>query len=298
MELRQMNLNQLRVFHAVAKALSFTHASRELNLTQPGISKHIKSLEDHYGTRLFDRLGKKVALTQAGEILLQTTNKVFHLVAESELRIKELKGLAGGRLCVGASITIGAYILPEALVQFRRKYPAIEIKVETALSSAVVDKVLNNALEVGFVGHCAPDTRLIITPFKVDQMLLIVPAGHKWSGRKSVGLRELVDQPFLLSKSGSGTGKIIEDLLGREGVKLNNITELGTTEAVKRAVEASLGISIVAKHVVSRELSSGAIQSIALTGIELKRDLYLVRHKDRYLSEAARAFIHLCSFVE
>jgi DNA-binding transcriptional LysR family regulator len=290
-----MKVNQLRIFHAVGKSLSFTGASQELNLTQPGISKQIKELEEYYGTRLFDRLGKKIALTRAGEILLQTTTEIFSLLAESKSRIDDLNGLVGGRVSIGASITIGAYLLPATLVQFRRQYPGIEIKVATARSREIADQVLNNTLEVGLVGHCAPDDRLIIQSFMIDRMILIVSARHRWVGRKSpVRLQELAKQPFLVSKPGSGTWRTVGDFLAREHVILHNSMEMGTTEAVKQGVEADLGISIVASHVVSKELASGVIKAIPVAGMELKRDLYLVYHKDKYLSEAARAFIRLC----
>ena len=289
-----MNLNQLRIFHAVARLLSFTRASEELYLTQPGISKHIKELEGYYGTRLFDRLGKKVVLTQAGEILFRITKDIFNLIDESRTRIHDLQGLAGGKLSIGASITIGTYILPKMLVRFRHKYPDVEIAVDISLSEQVMDKVLDNTLEIGLVGHLVNDKRLVAKQFKTDQMVLIVSPRHRWANRRSpVRLQELIDQPFLLLKQGSGTRKIVEGLLEKAGFTLMNIIELGNTEGVKKAVEADLGISIVSKRVVSRELAAALIKPVPLKGLDLRRNFYVVYHKDRYLSEAARAFFKL-----
>jgi DNA-binding transcriptional LysR family regulator len=289
-----MNLNLLRIFHAVAGALSFTRASQELHLTQPGISKHIRELEEQYGTRLFDRLGKRIALTQAGEILFRTTGDLFRLIDESRRRIDDLNGLTGGKLDIGASMTIGTHLLPGTLVRFGQQYPDIKIKVITAFGRQVVDLVLNNTLEMGFIGHCAADARLVVRPFMTDRMALIVSPRHPWTTRRSpVNPRELADQPFLLSNRGSGTWRVVEKMLSGRGISLANTLELGTTEAVKQAVAADLGVSIVSRHVLPRELASGLITTVPLVGGEPVRDLYVVCHKDRYLSAAGRAFLGL-----
>jgi|SRR5208283_1857249 len=291
---KSLNLNLLRVFHAVAKVLSFTRAAEELNLTQPGISTHIKELENHCKTRLFHRLGMKVVLTQAGEILFGSTQSIFRLLDESETRIHDLQGMVAGKLSIGASISIGTYILPEILVKFRHSYPAVEIKMDLSLSQQVVEQALNNAIELGFVHHYVKDNALVVKAFMEDQMLLVVSRQHSWAKRKSsVRLQDLADQPFLLAGRGSGTREIVEDLLIKEGISLKNIMELGTTDGIKKAVEANLGISIISKHVVALEAGLGLIKAVSLRGIDLKRSLYLIFHKDRYLSAAARAFIGL-----
>jgi len=288
------NVTRLKIFHTVARRLSFTRASEELNLTQPGISKHIKELEGYYGTRLFDRLGKKVVLTQAGEILLEATVAIFGLIDGSKARIDDLNGLSGGRLSLGATTTIGTYILPEMLVRFRKRYPGIGIRVEITLSRQVVGKVLDNSLELGFVGHYGEHKGLVARPFLSDPMVLIVSPNHAWARRRSsVRLRELADQPFLWSQQGSGTWRFVSDLLDRAGVTLGKTMELGTTEAVKHAVAADLGVSIVSGHVLSGEAAVGRIKSIPLAGVEPRRDFFLLRARGGYLSEASRAFLTL-----
>lgn len=292
--MNNLNLNQLRVFHAVASFLNFTRASEELHLTQPGISKHIKKLESFYGTKLFDRVGKKVILTQAGEVLFKTTGTLFGLLQESKACIDDLRGLVGGKLMIGASISIGTYILPEMLVQFRKKHPNVQIKVEMAQCEQIVKRILDYSIELSFVGHCyESDKRLSVKPFHADPMLLIVSKKHPWAKRRSVRLQDLANEPFLLSRKGSGTRNIVEEVLDKAGVALSKTMELGTTEAVKQAVKAGLGVSILSKHLVKKELETGLIASVPLQGVNLKRDLYLVYHKDRYLSDAARAFLEL-----
>ncbi len=294
MDLNDLNLNQLRIFHTVARLLSFTGASRELHLTQPGISMHIKELEKHYKTRLFDRLGKKIVLTQAGTILFKATENILGLVNDAKIKIDDLQGLTSGTLNIGASTTIGTYILPELLVKFRHAHPNIEIAMDISLSQEVVEKVLNNTIEIGFVGHCTREKKLLVKPFAKDPMVLIVAAKHPWAGRRQpVRLQDLSDQPILLARRGSGTRAIMERLFARQKISPKNCMELGTVEGVKKAVEIDLGISIISKYVVARELAAGLIKTVAMSGVDLNRDLYLLYHKDRYLSGAARAFLAL-----
>jgi DNA-binding transcriptional LysR family regulator len=289
-----MNLNQLRIFQSAAKLLNFTRAAEELHLTQPGISKHLKALEEYYGARLFERLGKKVVLTQAGEALHEATSAAFNLLDAAKARIDDINGLAGGKLVIGASVTIGTYILPGKLVRFRQHHPGVEIKVETALSRQITDKVLDNSLELGLVGHYARDARLEAKSFMDDRLALIVSPRHPWAKRKSVlHLKELSNQTLLVSKRGSGTYRIVEALLAKEGVRPAGVMELGTTEAVKQAVAADLGVSLLSRHVLELHLASGAITAVKFAGGEPSRELYFVYHKDRYLSPAARAFVEM-----
>lgn len=289
-----LNLNHLTVFHAAARLLSFTGAARELHLTQPGVTKHVKDLETYYGARLFDRMGRKVALTQAGKILFDASTNIFNLMDESKAGIDALIGLAAGKLAIGAGNTIATYILPELLVRFRQKYPGIEIRVDTGFSRHVLRKVLDNAVEMGFVGHYEHDRRIFAKPFVTDRMVLIVCPVHRWAKRDSkVQLRELTDEPFLISKEGSGTWKIVARLMEEDGVALERIMELGTTEGVKQAVAANLGVSIVSQHVLSKELAAGIVLPVPLAAGEIKRDLYLVHLSGRRLSHAAQAFLEL-----
>lgn len=287
-----LNLNQLRVFHVAARHSSFTRAADELHLTQPGISKHILALEEYYGTRLFDRLGKKIVLTQAGELLLAATGAAFGLIDQAEMRIAELAGVAAGKLQIGCCVTIGTYIIPELLVRFRQQYPGVEIRMETAFNSQVAGKVLDASTELGFVGHVVQDARLAVEIFRKDQLVLIVPGNHPWRTRRSaVRLAELAEQVVLLSKPGSGTWRIVTGLMEEAGVSLTRTMEMGTTEAVKQGVAAGLGISIVSRHALGRELAGGPIATVPLAGGEPTRDLYLVYLKDRHLSAAAQAFL-------
>ncbi|MGD8894312.1 MAG: selenium metabolism-associated LysR family transcriptional regulator [Desulfobacterales bacterium] len=288
-----MNLDRLKIFHAVAKFQSFTRASEKLFLTQPGISKHIKLLEEFYGTTLFDRLGKKIALTQAGKILYEATKDIFSLIDEAKARIDDIEGLATGALKVGASFTIGIYIAPDFLAEFRNQHPNISVSLDISLSRHIVNKVRRNLLDVGLVGAPPKDEKLISARVLMDELVVIIPHDHKWANRKKLRPKELTEQPFILSKVGSGTRQTIMDRLKNNGVILKNYLEFGNTEAVKKAVESGLGISILSKYVVSREVEAGLLVAIPLSKIDLMRGIFLIYHKDKYLTNTIRSFMDL-----
>lgn len=286
-----MNLNQLRIFHAAARLKSFTRTAEKLYLTQPGISKHIRQIEDYYGVKLFDRIGKKVILTQAGETLFETTKAVFEQIDEAKLKIDDLRGLRGGKLVIGASVTVGVYLLPQVLSQFILKYPDILLSTDISLSREVEEKVLNNRNDIGIVGHDIKDDRLATNRLMTDELLVIVPCHHTWSTRKNIQLDDLLHQTFIVAREGSGTRKTVEDLLNAKGIVLKSKMEFGNTEGVKKAVEAGLGISIVSKHVITREVSQNLLCAIPLSGINTKREFNIIYLKEKYLSDLLKAFL-------
>jgi DNA-binding transcriptional LysR family regulator len=286
-----MNLNQLKVFHVTAKAQSFTRAAEAMFLTQPGISKHIKELEEYYGTRLFDRLGRKIVLTQAGEILYEKTEIIFNTIDQVKVEIDELQGLNRGILNIGASITIGIYILPEVLGRFKSMHPKIDVRLEIALNRQIAEMLLDNSIDFGFLGAPLHDDRLIATPFFQDELVLIVPGNHEWAQREKIDPPDLMSCPFIFSGRGSGTRAVIEERLGSIGITLKDTMEFGHTEAVKKAVEAGLGVSIVSSATVSREQRLGALKTLNLSGVNLQRTLYFAHRKEKYLSNLDKTFL-------
>jgi DNA-binding transcriptional LysR family regulator len=292
----EINLNQLKVFHIAARMQSFTRAAEALFLTQPGISKHIKDLEDYYGTRLFDRLGKKVVLTQAGIILHTKTEIIFNMIDQLKVEIDELQGLDRGALNIGASITIGIYVLPQILSRFRALYPHIDMGLDIVLNRQVVDKILDNSIDIGFLGAPVDDGRISIGTFMKDELVLVIPAGHEWCLRDSVEPYELMNQTFIIPRQGSGTRVIVEERLGQAGVTLKKCIEFGHTEAVKRAVEAGLGVSILSKSAIRREEHLGVIKSLPLADIDLGRHFYFAYRKDKYMTNAAKAFLEFAVY--
>lgn len=287
-----LNLNLLRIFHATAEEESFTRAAERLHLTQPGISKHIKGLEEYLSAPLFDRLGRKSSLTQAGKILYEGTQRIFQIIEDSRKTIDDLECDTLGQLRIGASMTLGIYILLPYVKRFRTHFPKVDISVGISVSREIEENVLNNNLDLGFIGAPSNNTRLVAEKLLDDELVLVLPADHPWSRRKAVSVRELMDEPFLISQPGSGTRTILEERFRRMRMAPRFI-ELGHTESVKRAVEAGLGISILSRAVVERDLKQGWLKTTKLQGINLERRFYYIHLKGKYISKAARAFLAL-----
>jgi DNA-binding transcriptional LysR family regulator len=288
-----INLDRLRIFQAVAEARSFTRAAEAVHLTQPGISKHIKQMEEYYGIPLFDRLGKKVALTQAGEILSEATEEIMASAIAAEQRIEELKGLHGGKLVLGASFALGIYVLPGVLAAFRKRYPAVEVTVDISLSAKIMAKILANKLELGLVSQEAHDPRLFAKQFMTDELIAIVPSNHRWANKKRIRPQELMRETFIVAARGAGVRAAVEERLKQKGIVLTNVIDFGNVEGVKRAVEAGLGISIQPRSVVQREISAGSLTGVSLAGLDDKLGRFYVCRRDKHLSNAAQAFLAL-----
>jgi len=288
-----INLDRLRIFQAVAEARSFTRAAEVVHLTQPGISKHIKQMEEYYGIPLFDRLGKRVALTQAGEILSEATEEIMASAAAAEQRIEELKGLHGGKLVLGASFALGIYVLPGVLAAFRKRYPAVDVTVDISLSAKIMAKILANKLELGLVSQEAHDPRLFARQFMTDELIAVVPSNHPWANRKRIRPQELMKETFIVAARGAGVRAAVEERLKEKGIVLTNVIDFGNVEGVKRAVEAGLGISIQPRSVVQRELSAGSLRGVSLAGLDDKLGRFYVGRRDKHLSNAAQAFLAL-----
>lgn len=292
-----VNLDQLRIFQAVAQTRSFTRAAGVVHLTQPGISKHIRQMEEYFGAPLFDRTGRKVSLTEAGLVLFEATQEVMAAIDAAERRIDDLKGLRGGKLRLGSSFPIGVYILPRVLAEFRRRFPAVEVALEICLSESVEIKLLANVVDLGLVSHDARDPRLVAHPFLTDELVVIVPPGHKWVGKRRISPRDLAGETCIVAAQGAGTRAVVEERLTALGIAVPDIMEFGNLEGAKHAVEAGLGVSIQARSVVQREVESGSLHALRLAQMETSIQFFYVRRKNTHLTQAARELIALLEEV-
>ncbi len=288
-----INLDQLRIFRAVAQSRSFTRAAELVHLTQPGISKHIKQMEGYFGVHLFDRSGKKVALTESGEVLFEATQEVMAIIDAAERRIDDLKGMRGGRLRLGSSFPVGVYLLPKVLAEFRRRYPAVEVTLDISLSESIEAKLLANELDLGLVSYDARNPRLLTRAFMTDELIAIVPPNHPWATKRRIRPKELAGETFIVAAQGAGTRAVVEERLKAQGIVLANVLDFGNLEGVKHAVEAGLGISIQAKSVVQRELAAGTLRGIKLSGMEASIQFLYTCRKNAHFSNAAKALVAL-----
>ncbi|GEA16248.1 LysR family transcriptional regulator [Moorella sp. E308F] len=287
-----MNLNYWLTFITTVEKGTLSAAAEDLHLTQPAVSKQLQALEDYYGARLLERRGREVRLTAAGEICYRHAKAIARHLEQSRRELAELTRLVKGRLLLGASTTPGQYILPRLIGSFRREYPRVEVVVEIADSQEVIRRLQDGEIDLGVVGVGGRVRSLSYSRLVEDELVLIVPPGHRLAGVKVATPRDLQGEALVWREAGSGTRKVVEERLQKAGFTVDSsqiVMELGSTEAIVSAVEAGLGISLVTCWAVEKSVKLGRLFTVPLQGVNLKRDLYLVRRR-QLLSPAAEAF--------
>lgn len=288
-----MDIHQMRLFCRIAELKSFSRAAESISLTQPTASGHIKNMEEELGVRLFDRLGRAVVLTEAGKILYDYAQRILALRQEAAEAMKEFAGAHRGPLRLGASSIPGDYLLPRVLGRFKQAHSNVEISLKIEDSEVISQMVLDGFVDLGVVGAKTEDNHLAYEAFARDELVLIVPPDHPWAGRSAVAVQELRGKPFLQRERGSGTRRIMMERLSPLGLSpedLTTVAELGSNEGIREAVKAGMGISILSRLAVSSDLEAGLLKEIPLEGVDLGRDLYIVRHKSRYQPPVCKVF--------
>lgn len=289
-----MDLWQLKVFKKVLDLEGFSKAAEAVHLTQPTVSSHIRDLEEHFGCRLVDRMGRKAVPTKAGELLYEHTCRILQMAEHTETALAEFLGKIGGEISVGGSTIPGGYILPSLIGDFTKVYPQVHIRVHVGDTEQIINDIFALKLDFGIVGAETDKSRILQKPLITDEMRLIVRADHRWASRKSVSMEELTDEPFILREQGSGTLKSLAKNLEQEGYSLESFkvaAELGSTASVIQGIKSGIGISVLSPIAVSDELRSGSLKALSINGLDLTRHFYLTTHKDRTPSPACRAFM-------
>jgi LysR family transcriptional regulator, low CO2-responsive transcriptional regulator len=281
---------RIRVFHSVATNLSFSKAAQELSISQPGVTFHIKALEKEYGTALLERVGRRLYLTDAGRTLLTYAQRMSLIEAEARVAVEELKGLQSGLLVVGASATIGIYLLPEVVGEFRNRHPGVKVSLRVGNKRHTLERLSNNELDFGLVASPIADPSLIGEPYVADELVVIVSPGHRFATEAITYPGELRRETFLVREPGSGTQELMEERLKQLGIEPADTMQLGSTEAIKQAVAANLGISIASRYSVEAELASGRLCAANVPSLKMHRQLLLLHHKDKRLTKTAIAF--------
>ncbi len=279
---------RLQVFYTVARLLSFTKAAEALHMTQPAVTFQVRQLEDHFNTRLFDRVHNRVTLTEAGRKAYGYAEKIFELYNEMENAVKELTGDLSGSLTIGASTTIAEYMLPDLLRGFKAQFPELNLKLKVSNSDGIVSMVENSAIDLGVVEAPVSNKNLIVEPCRVDQLVVVVAPDHHFAERETLRMHELCNEPFICREEGSGTREVIMDYVARQGLEpgtLNVCMELGSPESIKGAVEAGMGISILSKATLGKELALGTLVAIPLDP-PLEREFSFVRQRQKFRHRA------------
>jgi DNA-binding transcriptional LysR family regulator len=287
-----MTLHQLTIFLAVCKFHSFTQAADDLKMSQPDVSVQIRNLENEIGLSLFERLGKKFRLTEAGEVLRERATNICSQVEDTRQVLAELKGMVRGSLVVGASTTIGMYLLSNPISEFSRRFPGIKTHLKTGTTGAIEEMVLNAVVDLGFtVGVPIPEVKSEI--FMDDELVLIHLPRHAFSAKKQVRLEDLSNENFILRGPGSLSHRVFVDLFRSKETRPNIGMELDNTQAVKWAVAEGLGISLIPKHAVMQEIKRRLLSIKRIDGIQLHCPLNIISHPQRKFSPATRAFLDL-----
>jgi DNA-binding transcriptional LysR family regulator len=267
------------VFRAVAEQRSFRKAAEELYLTQPAVSLQVKALEEDLGVQLFDRTGTKINLTKAGIVLLKYSQQTSVLLRQAEGDIAALSGEHAGQLALGASTTIAQYVLPRLLSEFCREHPRVHPTLISGNTEHIVDAVEKQKIALGFIEGPARSRDVKTEPFLEDELVLIASTGHELAERNSVSCSDLAATSLLMRERGSGTRHVIEMALERQGVRrssLQIVMELDSTEAIKSAVEAGLGIGFVSRWAMATDLRLGSsFKIIDVEGLQIKREFLI-----------------------
>lgn len=286
---------RLQVFHTVARHLSFTKAAEALHMTQPAVTFQVRQLEEYFNTRLFNRTHNRISLTDAGKRVYGYADRISDLYAEMDNSVRELTGEISGLLVIGASTTIAEYMLPALLGDFKSKYPDVNVRLKVSNSEGIVHMVENNIIDLGVVEAPVANKNLAVEICRMDQLVVIVPPGHELASLESVPIARLAEFAYICREEGSGTREVIADHLQANGLMgpLEINMELGSPEAVKGAVEAGMGLSVVSRASVSKELKLNTLVALNLDPL-LERPFSFVHQKQKF---RLRAMDELLAFA-
>jgi len=279
---------RLKIFHTVARLLNFTKAGEQLHMTQPAVTFQIRQLEDQFNTRLFDRTHNKVTLTEAGKQVYMYADRILKLYDDMSHSITEMTGDVSGGVSLGASTTIAEYMLPLLIGEFKAKFPDVNISLKESNSEDIIAMVENNVVDLAIVEGSVNNKNLIVEQCRVDQLLVIMPNNHQLARETTLQVKDILGHPFICRESGSGTQEAILNYVEQQNPDgiLNVCFELSSPEAIKGAVEAGMGISIVSRASIEKELRLGTLTAVELLP-KLERPFSFVRQRYKFKSRAA-----------
>lgn len=287
--MRHSTLRQLEVFEAIARLGSFTRAAEELFLTQPTVSMQIKKLSDDVGLPLFEQIGKKMYLTDAGRELYRTCKGIFEHLAQFEMVTSDMKGLKTGKLRL-AVVTTAKYFAPRLLGMFCQQYPGVEVSLKVSNRERVLERLAGNQDDLYILGQPPEEADVVAEAFLENPLVVLAPARHVLAQKKKIPLKRIAEEPFLLREPGSGTRIATERVFAEQGLKLKVRMELGSNEAIKQAVIGGLGVSVLSSHTLALDASAGQFAVLNVQGFPIQRHWYFAYPASKQLSIVARTF--------
>jgi DNA-binding transcriptional LysR family regulator len=288
-----MDIRDLQVFLAVSTRLNFTRAGEDVHLSQPSVSVRMRQLEEKLGVKLFEQLGKRVTLTEAGQLLVPYSTRVIAAMSDARDAIDGLQGLERGALRIGASTTPGMYVIPRTIAHFKRRYPKIEVHLAVKDTRQIEEGVIRNEFDFGFVGgHLAGD-EVDVLPWITDEIILIVPLGHRLAGKRSVTPQDLSSEKFIFREQGSATRAVVATHLRKFRVDAEAVMEIENPESVKKAVQNGLGIAFISAFAAETDLKAKTLVAVEIRNLKIRRELKIVYRRDKHLSRAAQTFLEM-----
>lgn len=258
---------RLQVFHTVARVMSFTKAAETLHMTQPAVTFQVKQLEEFFNTRLFDRTHNKITLTEAGKVVYDYADQIIDNYEKMNTEVRELTGEVTGSLIIGASTTIAEYMLPRLLGAFKKEFDDVRIRLQVGNTESIVSMVENNMIDLGIVEASVHNKNLEVSVCRLDEMMLICPPDHPLAKRDKVTIEQIKKYGYISREEGSGSRSVIDSYIREQGLTYSDlkvVMELGSPEAVKMSVESDVGLAIVSKTTIVKELKLGTLKAIPL----------------------------------
>jgi len=287
-----MNLNQLKIFYAAAKRGNLSLAAEDLYITQPAVTKGIQRLQEYYEIKLFNRFGKKLVLTDAGEVLFGIAEKIFDLERHAEESIREFQELKRGHIRIHACESFGAYYLPSIMNPFSRANPHIHLSVNILPTEHVVEGVAGLKCDLGFISYPLEHNKVMIKEILEDRLVLIVHPDHAFAKRPPKLPKEIEGESVIVHEKGSTPYRMLHEYMRQNDLALTMPLELSSNRAIKKAVENELGVALISRKVAETEIRAGRLVAVSLPNHEMKRKFYMVYHCDKYISETLQEMIN------
>ncbi|MBI5816564.1 MAG: LysR family transcriptional regulator [Nitrospinae bacterium] len=296
--LNQITIHQLDLFLVAAKLKNFSRAADQMAISQPAFSAQIIKLEKILGSPMFERIGRRIELTDAGMAFEVYAQRTIGALREGKQAIDDMTKKVVGTLRLGASTTVANYILPEFLGKYKKAHPQGKVEMMVGNTNQIEQSLLRGEVDLGIVEGPVKNNNIETYLFKNDELVVIFSSTHSWKNRRTVSMDELKKEPLIIRERGSGTRKVFMDQVDFDHNPLNVVMELGDTEAIKKSAQANLGVAVVSRAAITSELKDKSLRCASLDGVSLRRKLTLIILKNRYLSNPLKAFTAILDPIE
>lgn len=288
-----MNLNQLKIFYSAVKAGNLSTAAEDLFITQPAVTKGIQRLQEHYEMKFIDYVGKKLILTDAGEVLYEIAQKIFEMENQAEESIRDFQQRKRGFIRILSSESFGDYYLPQVIIPFSKANPLVRVSMDILPTDLVVENTASLNCDIGFISYPVTHDKLTVKEVLEDHLVIITPKSHPLARKSVLAPQDLEGQAVIMHEKGSAPRQAIEAFIQRHAITVGIPMELSSNRAIKRAVEHGIGIALISQKVAEEELEEKRLKAIPLADPSFKRRFYLIHHKDKYISDSLQRLMDM-----